>query len=240
MADIHKKRKRESTHSTNNSTSNPTTISSSKPPVKALSTNVLNMKFMQRAEEAQIRSNLEQERARVQSESEWSLDPSVLEKTTKGSSSSSGDGSSKTKKKNNSNTSSKIVAMESSYLPFMTLSSALTGRQSFQSFNKPIENIVSQQIATQKLSIAEKREMEDAVSDVEMVKRMQQTRKMGDVMVDKVGEDNDDEGDSKNTKKQRSSSSSSSPNTFIAARVKEGEDIGSDRTANRFKFIRPE
>lgn len=90
--------------------------------VKVLSTKVLTMMFMQRAEEAQVQRDFEEEEKRKQTEAQWEVDPAILKR--------------KLAK------SQRFESVES-YIPFISLSSAVVGRQSFNGFNEALESGVA-------------------------------------------------------------------------------------------------
>ncbi|KAI9356995.1 hypothetical protein DFJ73DRAFT_213277 [Zopfochytrium polystomum] len=127
--------------------------------VKALSGKTLNMKFMQRSKEASIRSQLEQDSKRRESEAQWSIDiDSYLKDAAakrRATASVNGGGSGQRK----SGGVTRFVE-EPSFLKF---EGAALGRKSFQDFNKAIQGLNPTQ---ERLGVMES----TSVSDAEMAK----------------------------------------------------------------------
>ncbi|KAJ3180160.1 hypothetical protein HDU85_004163 [Gaertneriomyces sp. JEL0708] len=121
--------------------------------VKQLSSSVLSLKFMHRAEEAKQRQTLAEQQKRAQEEAEWvvadfdrddfGLDAGVE------------------------------YEYESSFLPFLDTT---YGRKSFGKFNKEIESMSKEANTAARLAQAEENEKRDSVSDKEMASRLQEIR----------------------------------------------------------------
>ncbi|KAI9203483.1 uncharacterized protein BJ171DRAFT_509741 [Polychytrium aggregatum] len=115
--------------------------------VKGLSSKILGMKFMQRQHEANIRSQLEEQRQKELKESQWTLQVSGLDTVKK----------------------PVKITQDTSYMAF---SDVAVGRKSFGTFNKEVEKLASEQIKTGKLNTAIENERRATISDEEMAIRL--------------------------------------------------------------------
>ncbi|KAI8617741.1 hypothetical protein BC830DRAFT_1054126, partial [Chytriomyces sp. MP71] len=114
-----------------------------------MSSKLLNMKFMQRSAQAEIRSKLEEEKAKSVSEAHWVL----------------GDG----KDEASSSRPAVKFVLESSYLEFTE--TPIVGRKLFKSFNKEIEALSQTQAAEQRLARSEQIDKRKSISDKDMAAR---------------------------------------------------------------------
>ncbi|KAJ3180449.1 hypothetical protein HDU87_001958 [Geranomyces variabilis] len=115
--------------------------------VKSLSTSVLALKFMHRAQEQEVRKKLEDEQKRAQEEAKWVLGDRGLDENE-----------------------SIQFEFDNSHVPFLESS---FGRRSFGQFNKAIESLAGEAHREQRLRIADENEKRDGVSDAEMASRYQ-------------------------------------------------------------------
>ncbi|KAI8817728.1 uncharacterized protein EV422DRAFT_570492 [Fimicolochytrium jonesii] len=115
--------------------------------VKALSTSVLALKFMHRAEEAKVRQKLEEEQKQAAKEAQWVLEGFGFDERD-----------------------SVQFDYDNSHVPFMESS---FGRKSFGSFNKEIEKLDEEATKSARLKRAQEVEGRESVSAQEMVDRFQ-------------------------------------------------------------------
>ncbi|KAI8587250.1 hypothetical protein BDZ88DRAFT_454295 [Geranomyces variabilis] len=115
--------------------------------VKSLSTSVLALKFMHRAQEQEVRKKLEDEQKRAQEEAKWVLGDRGLDENE-----------------------SIQFEFDNSHVPFLESS---FGRRSFGHFNKAIESLAGEALREQRLRVADENEKRDGVSDAEMASRYQ-------------------------------------------------------------------
>ncbi|KAI8982324.1 hypothetical protein BDF20DRAFT_866270 [Mycotypha africana] len=121
---------------------------------KKPSSRLLNMKFMQRSLEKEMRENLEKEKKRIASESEWVLDNKLID----------------TQKP-------KIqIQYETSYLPF--IQNSVAARRSFKEFNKTVEAREQEEEQEQRLAREENVEKYSQMTDREFGNEMQTIRKL--------------------------------------------------------------
>ncbi|KAJ3147056.1 M-phase phosphoprotein 6 [Geranomyces variabilis] len=115
--------------------------------VKSLSTSVLALKFMHRAQEQEVRKKLEDEQKRAQEEAKWVLGDRGLDENE-----------------------SIQFEFDNSHVPFLE---STFGRRSFGHFNKAIESLAGEALREQRLRVADENEKRDGVSDAEMASRYQ-------------------------------------------------------------------
>ncbi|KAJ3016428.1 hypothetical protein HKX48_004036 [Thoreauomyces humboldtii] len=113
--------------------------------VKSLSSGVLALKFMHRAEEQQLRRKLEEEQAKAQEEAKWvssDFDRDGFEGVQ--------------------------FEFDSSHVPFLA---SPCGRISFGAFNKDVENLSKEASSAARSERAAENESRDSISETEMVNR---------------------------------------------------------------------
>ncbi|KAJ3159600.1 M-phase phosphoprotein 6 [Geranomyces michiganensis] len=115
--------------------------------VKSLSTSVMALKFMHRAQEQEVRKKLEDEQKRAQEEAKWVLGDTGLEENE-----------------------GIQFEFDNSHVPFLESS---FGRRSFGQFNTAIESLAGEANREARLRVADENEKRDGVSDAEMVSRYQ-------------------------------------------------------------------
>ncbi|KAI8079807.1 uncharacterized protein BX664DRAFT_341503 [Halteromyces radiatus] len=118
---------------------------------KKPSNRLMGMKFMQRSVEKEQQEKMEKERKRIITEAEWKIDYESTEVQ-------------KPKIR---------VEYQPSYLSFTETTQ--TGRQSYQKFNKSIEN--PNEESEQRLKREMEKEKEGTMTDEELVKQMRRTNK---------------------------------------------------------------
>ncbi|KAI8918445.1 hypothetical protein DFJ77DRAFT_294451 [Powellomyces hirtus] len=118
--------------------------------VKSLSTGTMALKFMNRAQEQEVRKKLEEEQKRAQEEAKWILGDLDLD-----------------------DVDTVEFQFDNSHIPFLD---STFGRKSFGNFNKEVETMSEEARNAERLRIAEENEKRESVSDFEMVNRYHQIR----------------------------------------------------------------
>ncbi|KAI8827966.1 hypothetical protein BJ741DRAFT_627963 [Chytriomyces cf. hyalinus JEL632] len=177
--------------------------------VKQLSGKVMNMKFMQRSHQAEVRAKLEEQQAKTVSEAQWVLDGDGVDREA-------------------------VVApvrfeVDGSYLSFTE--APIVGRKSFKSFNAEIEALAETQESEQRSQRSTLIEGRESISEAEMVSRFKKLKNPND----QAETTNSTAAGKKSTgKKRKQDKNEAEAEVDEGALV--GSENG---TAQRFKFIKP-
>ncbi|KAJ3396522.1 hypothetical protein HDU80_009921 [Chytriomyces hyalinus] len=175
-----------------------------------LSGKVMNMKFMQRSHQAEVRAKLEEQHAKTVSEAQWVLDGDGVDREA-------------------------VVApvrfeVDGSYLSFTE--APIVGRKSFKSFNAEIEALAETQESEQRSLTSTLIEGRESISEAEMVSRFKKLKNPNDQA--ETTNSTAAAGKMSTGKKRKQDKNDAE------AEVDEGALVGSENgTAQRFKFIKP-